>query len=54
MADLVGAAAAVAEAEGLGEGYRLVFNTGAEAGQTRLPRARCTCSGGRSMQWPPG
>jgi histidine triad (HIT) family protein len=53
MADLVGAAAAVAEAEGLGEGYRLVLNTGETAGQTVF-HVHLHLLGGRSMQWPPG
>lgn len=34
LADVVGTAATVAEREGLGDGYRVVFNTGADAGQT--------------------
>jgi histidine triad (HIT) family protein len=53
MADLVSAAAAVADAEGLGEGYRLVLNTGARAGQTVF-HAHLHVLGGRTMQWPPG
>ena len=53
MADLIGAAAAVAESEGLGEGYRLVLNTGAKAGQTVF-HVHLHLLGGRSMQWPPG
>lgn len=52
MADLVRAAADVASAEGL-EGYRLVLNTGAEAGQTVF-HAHLHVLGGRSMRWPPG
>ncbi|WP_019806532.1 histidine triad nucleotide-binding protein [Saccharomonospora halophila] len=34
LAEVVGSAATVAEREGLGDGYRVVFNTGADAGQT--------------------
>jgi histidine triad (HIT) family protein len=34
LADVVREAAAVAAAEGVGTGYRLVFNNGAEAGQS--------------------
>ncbi len=34
LADVVATAAKVAELEGLDNGYRLVFNTGADAGQT--------------------
>ena len=53
LVDLVGAAAAVAEQEGLGDGYRLVFNTGAAAHQTVF-HAHLHVLGGRSMGWPPG
>lgn len=52
-ADLVIAAAAVAVKEGLGEGYRLVFNTGAGAGQTVF-HAHLHVLGGRQLAWPPG
>ena len=45
--------AAIAEQEGLGEGYRLVFNTGAAAHQTVF-HAHLHVLGGRSMGWPPG
>ena len=51
-ADLVATAAAVAEAEGL-QGYRLVFNTGREAGQTVF-HTHLHVLGGRSLTWPPG
>ena len=40
-------------AEGLGEGYRLVLNTGEKAGQTVF-HVHLHLLGGRSMQWPPG
>ncbi|MGN0065683.1 MAG: HIT domain-containing protein [Nocardioides sp.] len=53
VADLVAAATAVAEADGLDEQYRLVFNTGAAAGQTVF-HAHLHVLGGRSMTWPPG
>ena len=53
VADLAAAAGAVAEQEGLTGGYRLVFNTGAEAGQTVL-HVHGHVLGGRSMSWPPG
>lgn len=52
VAHLVAAAAGVAEAEGI-DGYRLVFNTGAESGQTVF-HAHLHLLGGRSMTWPPG
>lgn len=34
LADVIAAAERVAELDGLGNGYRIVFNTGADAGQT--------------------
>jgi histidine triad (HIT) family protein len=51
--DLLNAAAAVAKQEGLDEGYRLVFNTGAQALQTVF-HAHVHVIGGRKMGWPPG
>ena len=53
VADLAAAAAAVAEQEGLGEGYRLVFNTGGHAGQTVF-HVHGHVLGGRALGWPPG
>ena len=53
LVDLVQAAAAVADQEGLGEGYRMVFNTGPAAHQTVF-HAHLHVLGGRSMGWPPG
>jgi histidine triad (HIT) family protein len=50
---LVGAAAAVAEQEGVGDGYRLVFNTGAGAQQSVF-HVHGHVIGGRSLTWPPG
>ena len=50
---LFDAAAAIAASEGLGEGYRLVFNTGGRAGQTVF-HAHLHLLGGRDMTWPPG
>ena len=52
-ADLLTTAKEVAEKEGLGEGYRMVFNTGAAANQTVF-HAHLHVLGGRSMGWPPG
>jgi histidine triad (HIT) family protein len=51
--DLVAAVAAVAEQEGLAPGYRLVFNTGAQANQTVF-HVHGHVLGGRPMGWPPG
>ena len=34
-------------------GYRVVFNTGAQAGQT-VPHVHGHVLGGRSLTWPPG
>jgi histidine triad (HIT) family protein len=45
-------AAAVAADEGL-ESYRVVFNTGAGAGQTVF-HVHAHVLGGRGMSWPPG
>lgn len=46
-------AAKVAEQEGLADGYRLVFNTGAKAGQSVF-HAHAHVMGGRDLTWPPG
>ncbi len=51
--DLFTAAREIAEQEGLGEGYRLVFNTGAAAHQSVF-HAHMHVLGGRAMTWPPG
>ena len=51
-AELVTAAAAVATAEGYDD-YRLVYNTGAEAGQSVF-HAHLHVLAGRPMTWPPG
>lgn len=50
---LLNAAAAVAEQEGLEAGYRLVFNTGAQAFQMVF-HVHLHVLGGRAMGWPPG
>lgn len=52
-ADLITTARDVAEADGLDNGYRLVFNTGADAGQTVF-HVHLHLLGGRSLEWPPG
>ncbi len=54
LAELTGQAAKVAEAEGIaGRGYRVVFNTGLDAGQT-VPHVHAHVLGGRALSWPPG
>ena len=53
LAHLVDAAREVAAAEGLEDGYRLVFNTGAPAGQTVF-HGHLHLLGGRDLGWPPG
>jgi histidine triad (HIT) family protein len=48
------AAREVASGEGVaGEGYRLVMNTGAAAGQS-VPHIHLHVLGGRPLRWPPG
>ncbi len=51
--ELLAAAAQVARAEGLRNGYRLVANTGSDAGQT-VEHLHWHLLGGRSLAWPPG
>lgn len=47
-------AIAVAQAEGIAEtGYRLVFNTGADGGQS-VQHVHLHLLGGRHLTWPPG
>ena len=53
LADLVATAVSVARSEGLTGGYRIVTNTGAEAGQT-VPHLHLHVLGGRPFSWPPG
>lgn len=50
---LLAAGAAVAAAEGLDDGYRFVFNTGRDGGQTVF-HVHLHVLGGRAMTWPPG
>ena len=50
---VVDAAREVAEAEGIGDAYRLVFNTGAGAGQSVF-HTHAHVLGGRPLNWPPG
>jgi histidine triad (HIT) family protein len=54
LAQLVAHAHEVAIAEGIADsGYRVVFNTGREAGQT-VAHVHAHVLGGRPMSWPPG
>lgn len=54
LAELVREAHAVAVNEGIAEpGYRVVFNTGTDGGQTVL-HVHAHVLGGRHMAWPPG
>ena len=52
--ELISQARAVAAAEGIEDGgYRIVFNTGADAGQT-VPHVHAHVLGCRALAWPPG
>ena len=52
--EIVSQAHQVAVAEGIdGSGYRIVFNTGREGGQT-VGHVHAHVLGGRPMTWPPG
>jgi histidine triad (HIT) family protein len=54
LAEVAVQARQVAQAEGIADsGYRVVFNTGAEAGQTVF-HVHAHVLGGRPMGWPPG
>jgi len=54
LAEVITATHRVAAAEGVAEtGYRLVFNTGAQAGQT-VWHVHAHVLGGRDLTWPPG
>ncbi|MGH3302810.1 MAG: HIT domain-containing protein [Streptosporangiaceae bacterium] len=54
LAELVAHARDVARAEGIADsGYRVVFNTGPQAGQT-VDHVHAHVLGGRAMSWPPG
>ena len=53
MGHLLLTAKRVAEQAGLANGYRVVINNGAEAGQTVF-HLHLHILGGRQMQWPPG
>jgi histidine triad (HIT) family protein len=55
--DLIGhlhwAAAEIARNKGIGNGYRIVVNTGEDGGQT-VNHLHLHLLGGRSLAWPPG
>ena len=54
LAEVTSVADLVAGTEGLaGRGYRVVFNTGPESGQTVF-HAHAHVLGGRPLSWPPG
>jgi histidine triad (HIT) family protein len=54
LAEVAAQAHQAAEADGLsGAGYRVVFNTGREAGQTVF-HVHAHVLGGRPLAWPPG
>lgn len=54
IGEMVRAAAVLAEREGVARsGFRLVFNTGPDAGQT-VHHIHLHLLGGRHMRWPPG
>jgi histidine triad (HIT) family protein len=54
LAEVTALADRVAVTEGLAErGYRVVFNTGPESGQTVF-HAHAHVLGGRPLSWPPG
>ena len=52
--EVVGTAHEIATAEGISDGgYRIVFNTGQDGGQT-VGHVHAHLLGGRPMTWPPG
>jgi histidine triad (HIT) family protein len=53
MQAVMSLAVSAASKAGLTNGYRLVFNTGQDGGQTE-PYVHCHVLGGRSLTWPPG
>lgn len=53
LADVLAAVVAVARAEELDAGYRVVVNTGPDGGQT-VPHVHLHVLGGRGLTWPPG
>ncbi len=53
MGRLIATAQEIAKAEGLAQGFRLVINSGRQAGQTVF-HLHVHLLGGRAMHWPPG
>ncbi len=53
LGHLMWAAAEIARAKGLGDGYRIVVNTRSDGGQT-VDHLHLHLLGGRPMTWPPG
>lgn len=53
LGELVQAAVQVARQEGLADGWRLVVNSGRDAGQT-VDHLHLHVLGGRALGWPPG
>lgn len=53
LGHLMAAAAGIARAEKLDDGYRIVVNTGDDGGQT-VHHLHLHLLGGRHMTWPPG
>ncbi|MEO7043605.1 MAG: histidine triad nucleotide-binding protein [Gemmatimonadaceae bacterium] len=53
LGEVLALATTVARTEGLGGGYRVVFNTGPDGGQT-VGHLHAHVLGGRHMAWPPG
>lgn len=53
LAEVFAEARAAAQDAELGEGFRIVFNTGPAAGQT-VDHVHAHVLGGRRLSWPPG
>jgi histidine triad (HIT) family protein len=53
LGHLLAAAAEIARQKDLGNGYRVVINTGPDGGQT-VDHLHIHLLGGRSLAWPPG
>ena len=53
LSEMVGVMARVADQEGVADGYRVVTNVGAKAGQSVF-HLHWHVLGGRSLSWPPG